>query len=155
MIKAPFTAMVSAAIFLLISTGCSKNDSEASHTPPEDNDAQSDTHTLETGPTPESTETTIPEITKIQFQLFGSSPTNNQSIVKKNGTWLDNSSNAPFSGDVVWEQGKIVWEEKFTNGIRSSLKGWDEDGTQIELYSWNQDGTPKLNPHAYPLSLTE
>ena len=49
-----------------------------------------------------------------------------------------------FEGVAVdrFDSGEIEWEETFEKGVLVGVKGWDEDGEPLELFSWDKDGKP-------------
>ena len=49
-----------------------------------------------------------------------------------------------FDGVAVtrYDDGKIQWKETFKKGVRVGVNGWDEDGDQLELFSWDGTGQP-------------
>ena len=97
----------------------------------------------------------IPDPTEIKPEIYGSTANSNIILRDSKGNWVSKETGDLYSGTVVFELAGNVWEEKFKDGVKISMRGWDKEKNPIELYSWNMDGTKKTNPQAIPVKLGE
>ena len=97
----------------------------------------------------------IPESTEIKPWIYGAAATQNTILRDLKGIWVLKNTGKPYSGTVVFQLEGNIWEERFEEGTKISIRGWDEEKKPIELYSWNMDGTKKNNPSATPINLGE
>ena len=84
-----------------------------------------------------------PKISKIQPSLNNDLAPVSGSITRQaDGLWHESAAGKIFTGNVVYIQDSIRWEEKIQKGVRVFVKAWDEDGQPVELHAWNADGSP-------------
>ncbi len=137
--KYPFL-LIAVVYCVLWMLGCSSKDEEKN------------TGQEEAQQNPESTD---PSPTEIKPEIYGSTTNSNIIIRDPKGIWVLKKTGKPYSGTVVFQLEENTWEEKFKDGVKISMRGWDEEKKPIELYSWNMDGTKKNNPTATPINLGE